>query len=116
MITTTLFSEEEIYDDEKKSRIFSDEILGKNFQPTDVAVCTGAKTGMFFTVKHGINDPYGVRIRYCSILTKESLEDLTTNKWMNDCEQGLYPCFRFSDVRELVNDLGVRELEDYKRN
>ena len=113
MITTTLFRREEIYDkknENKKSKIFTDGIregiLWEKIPPTDVAICTGAKTSKLY--KKG-----GTWVRDCTFLTEESLKDLN-NKWMNDCEQGLYPCFRFSDVSELVEELGVSELEDYE--
>ena len=110
MITTTLFSNKEIYDEKNKSRIFTDGIsegiLWEKIPPTDVAICTGAKTSKLY--KKG-----GTWVRDCTFLTEESLKDLN-NKWMNDGEQGLYPCFRFSDVSELVEELGVSELEDYE--
>lgn len=92
MITTTLFRYKEIFDDRLEDtnlRIFR-ETLGEKIPPTDVAICTG--------VPNRITGD-------CPILTEENL---------NNSKLGLYPCFRFSDVSELVKDLGVTELKDYK--
>lgn len=109
MITTTLFSEKEIYDKKNKSKIFSDEILGTNFQPTDVAICTGVETSGFYLICRQEK-----RVSYCFIHTEEKLNSTGFRSMKDDCELGLYPCFRFSDVSELVKELGVKELKDYK--